>query len=135
MPTSPGELPNLAALFTEPLDRARLPYMVVGGVASIGYGMPRTTEDVDIVLALPVGAIARLLAVFPEEEFYRPFAETLIEEVTRPEGGHFKIYHHDSGLRADVYLSAAKPLACWAWPTAGSCPSRGCPSGLRRPNT
>ena len=54
VPTSPGELPNLAALFTEPLDRARLPYMVVGGVASISYGMPRTTEDVDICRGLEV---------------------------------------------------------------------------------
>lgn len=127
MPTSPGDLPNIAALFTEPLDRARLPYMVVGGVASIGYGMPRTTEDVDIVLALPVGAIARLLAVFPEEEFYRPYAETLIEEVTRPEGGHFNIYHHDSGLRADVYLSAAKPLARWAMTRRRQMPFEGVP--------
>ena len=133
MPTSPGELPNIATLFTAPLDRARLPYMVVGSVASIGYGLVRTTEDVDIVLALPVGAIARLLAAFPEEEFYRPYTETLVEEVTRPEGGHFNIYHHDSGLRADVYLSAVKPFARWAMTRRQQVPFEGVPVWLVPP--
>lgn len=111
----PEELPNIATLFTAPLEHARLPYMVVGSVASIAYGEPRHTEDVDIVLALGPGAVGRLVAAFPETDFYCPHVETLLTEASRPErGGHFNLYHHASGLRADIYLNNPDPLARWA---------------------
>lgn len=116
MPSLPDpELPNIATLFTGPLDRARLPYMVAGSVAMLAYGEGRNTEDVDIVLALNPATASRLPALFPEAEFYCPHPETLLIEVNRPEHGHFNIYHHASGLRADVYLfNAAQPFARWA---------------------
>ncbi|MEQ9401723.1 MAG: hypothetical protein RJQ04_21330 [Longimicrobiales bacterium] len=32
----------------------------------------------------------------------------------RPEGGHFNVIHHDTALRADVYLAGEVPAHRWA---------------------
>jgi hypothetical protein len=39
---------DLFLIFTGPLDFAQIPYMVSGSVASMVYGEPRLTNDVDI---------------------------------------------------------------------------------------
>jgi hypothetical protein len=36
--------------FIDPLERAQLPYAVLGSVASSLYGEPRATNDVDVVI-------------------------------------------------------------------------------------
>jgi hypothetical protein len=52
------------APFLEPLERLGLPYCVTGSVAASVYGEPRLTADIDVVLLLQLGDIARLRAVF-----------------------------------------------------------------------
>ena len=54
--------------FVEKLEFARIPYMVTGSVASIFYGEPRLTRDIDFVLFLQRSAVKRFLALFPETE-------------------------------------------------------------------
>ena len=44
--------PDLVGLFIEPLERLQVPYMITGGVASVIYGDPRFTRDIDVVLVL-----------------------------------------------------------------------------------
>ena len=43
---------NLLEVFIAPLEQAEIPYFVTGSVASIFYGEPRLTHDVDIVVYL-----------------------------------------------------------------------------------
>ena len=43
---------DLLSLFIEPLERLNLDYMITGSVASMLYGEPRLTNDVDLVLDL-----------------------------------------------------------------------------------
>lgn len=40
---------DLFNIFIEPLDELDIPYIVTGAVASIIYGEPRLTHDVDLV--------------------------------------------------------------------------------------
>lgn len=44
--------PDLVGLFVTPLEALGLQYMVTGGVASVIYGDPRFTRDIDLVLDL-----------------------------------------------------------------------------------
>ncbi len=88
--------------------------MVTGGVASVIYGDPRFTRDVDVVLELGQSQIPGLLAAFGTDEFYLPPEEALTAEVMRPEGGHFNVIHHETALRADVFLAGDVPLHRWA---------------------
>ncbi len=51
---------ELFLIFTSPLEEAAVPYMVSGSIASMVYGEPRLTNDVDIVLALDFDRVALL---------------------------------------------------------------------------
>lgn len=104
---------NLFLLFTSGLNKLGVPYMVSGSVAVIIYGEPRLTHDVDLVVVLDRKQVGRLSEVFPPSEFYCPPAEAIAVEVTREQRGHFNIIHHETGFKADVYLSGRDPLHAW----------------------
>jgi hypothetical protein len=108
--------PDFVGLFTEPLERLRLPYMITGATGAILYGQPRLTNDLDLVLELPAAEIARLHAAFPELDFYIPPVEVIGVEVARSQRGHFKVIHHGSGYKADIFTAGLEPLHHWALP-------------------
>ncbi|MFN8643893.1 MAG: hypothetical protein U0802_20390 [Candidatus Binatia bacterium] len=101
-------------LFTARLERAGLRYVVTGSVASIAYGEPRMTHDVDIVVELAAPQAAALAALFPLADFYFPPLEVVLAEAARAQRGHFSIIHRDSGFKADIYLVGRDPLHRWA---------------------
>jgi len=103
-------------VFTDTLERTGLRYFVTGSVATIVYGEPRLTHDIDVVLNLGEGEIDRLIAAFPEDRFYVPPKEALRTEVGRDQRGHFNLVHLSTGYRADVYLLSRQPLHQWAFP-------------------
>jgi hypothetical protein len=107
--------PDLVGLFVTPLEGLRLDYMITGGVASVIYGDPRFTRDIDLVLGLREGDAGGLLDAFSPSDFYRPPLDVLREEIRRPRNGHFNIIHRDTALRADVYLQGDDPLHAWAF--------------------
>lgn len=52
------------------LDAANIPYFVSGSFASSAHGVPRSTNDIDIVIAPPAReALARFLEHFPVSQF------------------------------------------------------------------
>ena len=89
--------------------------MVVGSFACIAYGVIRDTRDVDIVLTMNVRESRRITAAFPLEEFYCPPEETLIVEASRRERGQFNVIHHETGFKADFFLSGDDRLNRWAF--------------------
>jgi len=105
--------PGWIELFVAPLEVLGLPYMVTGSVASMIYGEPRLTLDVDVVLALDGDRAAALLSAFPESAFYRPPLEVVQAECAREARGHFNLIHHETGMKADVYLAARDELHHW----------------------
>lgn len=64
------ELKAFFSYVIDVLDRLGIPYMVVGGFASIVHGEPRLTIDVDIVVEMKPGHIGPLAAAFPIPEYY-----------------------------------------------------------------
>jgi hypothetical protein len=108
--------PDLIGLFIQPLEALGLAYMITGGVASVIYGDPRFTRDVDVVLELQEPEAETLLGGFSSEDYYLPPLEAVREEALRRRHGHFNIIHRDTGLRADVYLMGDDPLHEWAFP-------------------
>lgn len=111
-----ANLANMFAVYIQPLERLGLPYFVTGSVASMVYGEPRMTHDVDLVVALADGQVADLLRAFPEESFYHPPADVIRVELRRAAHGHFNLIAHDTGFKADVYLAGRDPLHQWALP-------------------
>lgn len=113
--------------------------MVAGSVASIVYGEPRLTNNVDIVLVLDDSQIRQLPSLFPADRFFCPPSEVIAAESRRSPRGHFNIIHHDTGLKADLYPAGAEPLQAWGLASSESkCPGNAsrksdCPSKFRMP--
>lgn len=59
-------LPRLAGI----LDAAAVPYMLTGSLASSLHGTPRSTQDIDVVIAPDEAGLERLLAAFPDDRYY-----------------------------------------------------------------
>jgi hypothetical protein len=109
------ETPDLFSLFVRPVHQAGWRYMVSGSLASVHYGEPRLTMDVDLAVHLPPAEIEALAAVFPPADYYVPPLEVAIAEVARPVRGHFNVIHLTSGQKADFYPSRNHPYLKWAW--------------------
>ncbi len=107
--------PSLISLFVRPLNQLGVPYLVTGGVATVIYGEPRLTRDIDLVIDLRAQDAPRFAAAWPAAEFYVPPVEVIAEESGRPAHGHFNVIHHDTAMRADVYLAGTDALNAWSF--------------------
>ena len=95
--------------FADPLERAGIPYAIVGSVASSLYGEPRATNDVDLLIQLSQRDAGKLASAFSPAEFYVPPPEVIAVELGRAHGGHLNIIALDSMTKADFYpLSSAE---------------------------
>lgn len=110
--------PDLFKVFLDRLELAGVRYIITGSVAVIIYGDPRMTHDIDLVVELQRSQIDRLLAAFPDYQFYCPPVEVIVTECSRSTRGHFNIIHHASGFKADIYPVGNDPLLAWAVNTA-----------------
>lgn len=102
---------DLVSIFAPAFDAAGVDWMIAGGVASILYGEPRLTQDIDIVASFGPDSAARLVEQFPESAFYCPPREVIADEASREAFGHFNLLHLETDARADVYLAGRDPLA------------------------
>jgi ABC-type molybdate transport system permease subunit len=75
--------PSLVDTFVSRLEKLGITYTVTGAVASVIYGEPRLTNDVDLVVRMKDEDIERLAQAFPATEFYCPPAEVLKTEMRR----------------------------------------------------
>jgi hypothetical protein len=62
--------PELLKLVVRILNRAGIDYMVTGSVASGLQGEPRSTHDIDLVVALSHSAAKTLIQAFPAPDYY-----------------------------------------------------------------
>jgi len=105
---------NLFSLYINILDDNNIPYFITGSVASIVYGDPRLTNDIDLVINIDESKIDSFIKAFPKEQFYCPPEEVIRTEINRPSRGHFNLIHHDSGFKADIYLTGKSEFQLWA---------------------
>jgi hypothetical protein len=96
----PGELLDLVV---EVLDRLDIPHFVTGSTATIAYGEPRFTNDIDIVLRLERNDIAHFVAEFASDDFYLALESI---ELALQRAGSFNLIHPSSGLKVDFMVSA-----------------------------
>ena len=52
------------------MDALGIAYMIAGSQASIYYGEPRFTQDIDVVADVNASHVQGLLASFPADEYY-----------------------------------------------------------------
>jgi len=101
------ELHELLHKIVETLERLQADYLVTGSVASMAYGEPRLTNDIDIVAGIDERHICGLMAAFPQDEYY--ISEEMIRQAIQ-QHGQFNIIHPASGLKVDIMIKESTPF-------------------------
>jgi len=86
------------------LDKWKIPYLITGSMASMAYGEPRLTNDIDVVVDLREGNLSALAECFPESDFYFDI-DAARQAVLRKT--QFNIIHPASGLKIDLIVAKA----------------------------
>jgi hypothetical protein len=105
--------PKLYQIFVSNFNRLGIRHMVTGAAASIVYGEPRLTNDIDVVLDLTPAEVKPFIDSFPLEQFYSPPSEVILVEIARSQRGHFNLIHHETGFKADIYTLGNDKLNQW----------------------
>jgi hypothetical protein len=82
--------------------------MVTGSLAGILHGVPRTTQDIDIVIAPTQGTLKALLASFPGDAYYvdtRAAFQALASE------SMFNVIDLGSGWKVDFIIRKSRPFS------------------------
>jgi hypothetical protein len=106
--------PDFINLFVSPLETAQICYMITGSVASSIYGEPRSTLNIDLVVSPAPEQVHQFPNLFHEDDYYLPPTEVIAIESRREVNGHFKIIHHQTGFKTDIYISRNHPCLAWA---------------------
>jgi hypothetical protein len=93
---------ELLRFVVDVLERLGLRYLVTGSTASAVYGEPRYTNDLDIVVDLPLATVGEFCAAFPANEFYVSL-QAAVDAVR--ESRQFNVIHPGSGLKIDVIIA------------------------------
>lgn len=95
------ELFDLLKKMIDVFEAIGIPYFVTGSVASMAWGEPRLTNDIDMVVDLKSQQISAFVSAFPSDEYY--ISEDMIREAIERHG-QFNIIHPASGLKVDVII-------------------------------
>lgn len=93
------------------LERLGIRYVLGGSLASVAFGEPRATLDVDVAADLPETKVAEFVAAVTGEFFVD--AAWATQEVRRR--GSFQLVHRTSMIRVDVFVPAWTGLHAWKW--------------------
>jgi hypothetical protein len=101
---SPFELLKVVATVCE---RLGIRYLTVGSMATIAYGEPRFTNDIDMVLDLQLPQVEAFCNVFSGDDYYlnRAAVESAVRKRLQ-----FNIIHTTAGLKIDCFLSKETPF-------------------------
>ena len=93
---------------TGALERAGISYMLTGSFASSYYGVPRTTQDIDFVIAPTSDQLRSLAALLPGTEYYFDLNAAL--DAQRREG-LFNIIDLATGWKIDFIFRKSRPFS------------------------
>jgi hypothetical protein len=84
-----------------------VPYAVGGSLASSLHGVPRTTQDADLVADLKAAHIQPFVAALSGSFYVSP--ERMAQAVSRRSS--FNLVHLATGIKVDIFILKAEPLA------------------------
>ncbi len=93
---------------TGALERAGIAYMLTGSFASSYHGVPRATQDIDLVIAPTPDQLRALAALLPATEYYVDLNAAL--EAQRREG-LFNVIDLATGWKMDFIIRKSRPFS------------------------
>lgn len=105
---APERLPDpitVALAVTAELERLRVPYVAVGSLASSVHGEPRSTDDIDLLVDLPVATAPLLVAALGSA--YYVDRQAVVAAARQREAGTFNVIHLATAVKVDFFVAGA----------------------------
>jgi len=90
------------------LDRAQIPHMVAGSFASTLHGMPRSTQDIDLVIDPSGEALSAFVDGLAPDEYYA--SEAAARDAFRRRS-QFNVIDMATGWKADLIVRKNRPYS------------------------
>jgi hypothetical protein len=104
MKDHPLDITSFLKLVLEALEASRVEYLIGGAVAEWAWGEPRATQDLDIIINLPIKAVSRFSKELEKRNMLVP-ADIILDAMMEDRADiPLTAIHIYSGLKADLYL-------------------------------
>ncbi len=106
---APDQLPDFLCVALElagHLDRLGIPYVAGGSLASSFHGEPRSTNDVDLVVALTPEQVDPLVRALGQGYY----VSTAAAREAAGTGGAFNVVHLATAVKADLFVAGTDPF-------------------------
>jgi hypothetical protein len=90
------------------LADAGIPHMVVGSFASSFHGVPRGSQDLDLIIDPQLASLRRFLADLPLDEYYAD-ADAALDALDRR--SQFNVIDMATAWKADLIVRKARPFS------------------------
>jgi len=103
MNDQPLDIASFLELVIEALEAAGVEYMIGGAIAAWAWGEPRATQDLDLVINVPIETIGKLSKELEKRNMLVP-AEIILDAILEDRADiPINAIHMYSGLKADLY--------------------------------
>lgn len=89
------------------LNQAGIQYMITGSVVSSLQGEPRSTHDIDMVIAIEKSAAKRLVEAFPQPDFYLD-EDNILDAIKKQ--SMFNLIDLNTGDKVDFWMLTNEPF-------------------------
>lgn len=89
------------------LDQAGIQYMITGSLASSLQGEPRSTHDIDMVIAIEESKVHQLIEAFPPPNFYLN-EDSILDAINRQ--SMFNLIDVNVGDKVDFWILTEEPF-------------------------
>ena len=104
MNDQPLDITDFLKLILECLESAEVEYLIGGAIAEWAWGEPRATQDLDLVINLPIQAVGRFSKELEKRNMLVP-ADIILDAMIEDRADiPLNAIHMYSGLKADLYL-------------------------------
>ena len=104
MKDQPLDITGFLKLILECLEAAEVEYLIGGAIAEWAWGEPRATQDLDIVINLPIKAVSRFSKELEKRNMLVPVDIILDAMMEDRADLPLNAIHRYSGLKADLYF-------------------------------
>lgn len=104
MNEQPLNITDFLKIILETLEATGVEYLIGGAIAEWAWGEPRATQDLDIVINLPIKAVGRFSKELEKRNMRVP-ADIILDTMMEDRADiPLNAIHMYSGLKADLYL-------------------------------
>jgi hypothetical protein len=103
MTNKPLDIAGFLKLVIDALNAAGVEYLIGGAIAEWAWGEPRATQDLDLVVKIPIKSINKLSKELKKRDMLIP-AEIILDTILEDRADiPINAIHMHSGLKADLY--------------------------------